>query len=209
LVLFPVPFSSFPLSSPPPPPPPLSPPSPPPPPFPSFFFFCPFTDVPIGVDKFLNLSEIKHNPFRYRFAKVFGEAPISSLVEPPQATKLTREQLLKSAQDVVDVVVPFDAFLKFLSACSYRSDLSTKTRLAFSLYDFDQDGSISTLDIECMLVLALGNTQLHTAQYKQIAHEVMSEVDIDGNGTLTELEFSGVLSRLHDFESRMTLDIEF
>lgn len=172
-------------------------------------------DVPISGDVFIALSEIKNNPFKYRFCRVFGEFNTNTddiannNTNPSSNIKITREQLLKSSQDITNIVVTFDSFLKFLSSCSYRSDLTTKTRLAFSLYDFDQDGNISVLDIECLLVLALGQTQLHTAQYKQIAHEVMSEVDIDGNGSLTELEFSRVLSRLHDFESRLTLDVEY
>lgn len=176
-------------------------------------------ETPIDMDKFISIPELKYNPFKYRFARVFAEVQ-EGHADPNSPTnnkhgaiekrqKLTREQLLTASQDLAGMVMTFDGFLKFLSAVSYRSDLTTKTRLAFSLYDFDQDGNISTLDIECMLVLALGESQLHDAQYKQIAQEVMSEVDIDGNGTLTELEFSRVLSRLQDFEARMTLDIHF
>lgn len=180
-------------------------------------------NTPITMEKFLSIPEIRFNPFRFRFARVFGDFEsdlgddsdaIAKLANSPRGAvspknKLTREQLLKASQDLEGMVMTFDGFLKMLSTCSYRSDLNSKSRLAFSLYDFDQDGDISTLDIECMLTIAMGESQLHPAQYSQIAQEVMSEVDIDGNGTLTELEFGRVLVRLQDFESRMTLEVEF
>eukprot|EP00461_Guttulinopsis_vulgaris_P003908 UN03909 len=84
-----------------------------------------------------------------------------------------------------------------------------KTRLAFAIYDFDGDGYINVLDIECMLNVALGATALHNQQYRQIAYEVMSEVDVDNSGTLTEVEFQRVVARLQDFVTRLTVDIQF
>lgn len=111
------------------------------------------------------------------------------------------------AQNIHNYTIHFDSFLKLINAFSYRSDNATKIHLAFLLYDFDEDSSISAIDIECMLHVALGDAGLHPQQYQQIASEVMDEVDIDGNRCLNEIEFSRVLARIPDISTRLTVEI--
>ena len=111
-------------------------------------------------------------------------------------------------QDITNYTMHFDSFLKLVNAFSYRSDTNAKIHLAFLLYDFNEDSFISNVDIECMLHVALGEAALHPQQYQQISSEVMEEVDLDGNRTLNEIEFSRILGRIPDMAERLTVDID-
>lgn len=177
-------------------------------------------DRSITLKPLIEMPEFEHNPFKYRIARIFSEREISEAdMQTPteqhrtlntQANNsLTRDHILAQSQIIEGYTMSLDSFFKLMSAFSYRADLHMKTRLAFAIYDFDCDGYINYNDIECMLILALGHNAFQTQQFKQIAYEVMSEVDVDNSGTLTEIEFSRVVTRLADFTSRLTVDIHF
>lgn len=112
---------------------------------------------------------------------------------------MSRDSLLAHSQDVSAYMCPFPIFLAMLSDFSPRAPFTAKAHVAFELFDFTEDGVLSTTDVECVVELSIGKGALQPPQIAKIAAEVIEEADMDGTKQLTEPQFHRLLKRMPDF----------
>lgn len=113
------------------------------------------------------------NPFRERIHKVF-------------------------CSDETDGRVSFDDFLDFLSVFSPDATREVKCYTAFKIYDMDDDGYISRSDMK-QVIKAITGSELLDNEIEAIAGKILEEVDIDGDGEFSYVEFDQIISRAPDF----------
>ncbi|XP_066525211.1 calcium and integrin-binding protein 1 [Hoplias malabaricus] len=134
----------------------------------------------IPMSKILTLPELKSNPFRQRICHVF------------------------STSDAKDGSLSFEDFLDLLSAFSDSATLEIKSHYAFRIFDFDDDGTLDTADLEKLVNCLTGetdDTKLTQEEMKQLISNILEESDIDKDGTVNLSEFQHVISRSPDFVS--------
>uniref|UniRef100_A0AAR2LB71 EF-hand domain-containing protein n=1 Tax=Pygocentrus nattereri TaxID=42514 RepID=A0AAR2LB71_PYGNA len=134
----------------------------------------------VPMNKILTLPELKSNPFRRRICQVF------------------------STSDLRDGSLSFEDFLDLLSAFSDSATLEIKSHYAFRIFDFDDDGTLDTGDLEKLVNCLTGemdNTRLTSEEMKQLINNILEESDIDKDGTVNLSEFQHVISRSPDFVS--------
>uniref|UniRef100_A0A3B5AHH4 Calcium and integrin binding 1 n=1 Tax=Stegastes partitus TaxID=144197 RepID=A0A3B5AHH4_9TELE len=120
------------------------------------------------------------NPFRQRICQVF------------------------STSDRKDGSLTFEDFLDLLSAFSDSATLEIKSHYAFRIFDFDDDGTLDTGDLEKLVNCLTGETdetRLTTDEMRQLINNILEESDIDKDGTVNLSEFQHVISRSPDFVS--------
>ncbi|KAG9281069.1 calcium and integrin-binding protein 1 [Astyanax mexicanus] len=134
----------------------------------------------VPMTKVLTLPELKSNPFRKRICNVF------------------------STSDVKDGSLSFEDFLDLLSAFSDSATLEIKSHYAFRIFDFDDDGTLDSGDLEKLVNCLTGETEdtrLTSEEMKQLINNILEESDIDKDGTVNLSEFQHVISRSPDFVS--------
>ncbi|KAL7858294.1 hypothetical protein AOLI_G00183960 [Acnodon oligacanthus] len=134
----------------------------------------------VSMNKILTLPELKSNPFRRRICQVF------------------------STSDLRDGSLSFEDFLDLLSAFSDSATLEIKSHYAFRIFDFDDDGTLDTGDLEKLVNCLTGETEdtrLTPEEMKQLINNILEESDIDKDGTVNLSEFQHVISRSPDFVS--------
>ncbi|XP_008274092.1 calcium and integrin-binding protein 1 [Stegastes partitus] len=137
-------------------------------------------DTRVPMEKILTLPELKSNPFRQRICQVF------------------------STSDRKDGSLTFEDFLDLLSAFSDSATLEIKSHYAFRIFDFDDDGTLDTGDLEKLVNCLTGETdetRLTTDEMRQLINNILEESDIDKDGTVNLSEFQHVISRSPDFVS--------
>lgn len=122
-------------------------------------------------EAFCMIPEVFLNPFSERIAHVFSNE---------------------------EAKVTFTDFVDFLSVFSEDATPSVKIFYAFLIYDFDGDEYIGRGDME-KLVDCLVSTNLSSQEKKMIVDSVFAEADIDGDESLSYVEFEHILSRCPDF----------
>ncbi|XP_030645755.1 calcium and integrin-binding protein 1 [Chanos chanos] len=134
----------------------------------------------VPMSKILMLPELKSNPFRERICQVF------------------------STSDVKDGSLSFEDFLDLLSAFSDSATLEIKSHYAFRIFDFDDDGTLDSSDLEKLVNCLTGDTddtRLTAEEMRQLISNILEESDIDKDGTVNLSEFQHVISRSPDFVS--------
>ncbi|XP_072526164.1 calcium and integrin-binding protein 1 [Salminus brasiliensis] len=134
----------------------------------------------VPMSKILTLPELKSNPFRKRICNVF------------------------STSDQKDGSLSFEDFLDLLSAFSDSATLEIKSHYAFRIFDFDDDGTLDSGDLEKLVNCLTGETEdtrLTSEEMKQLINNILEESDIDKDGTVNLSEFQHVISRSPDFVS--------
>lgn len=134
----------------------------------------------VPMEKILTLPELKSNPFRKRICQVF------------------------STSEVKDGSLTFEDFLDLLSAFSDSATLEIKSHYAFRIFDFDDDGTLDSGDLEKLVNCLTGetdDTRLTPEEMRQLINNILEESDIDKDGTVNLSEFQHVISRSPDFVS--------
>ncbi|KAI2648615.1 Calcium and integrin-binding protein 1 [Labeo rohita] len=132
----------------------------------------------VTMEKILTLPELKSNPFRKRICHVF------------------------STSDMKDGSLSFEDFLDLLSAFSDSATLEIKSHYAFRIFDFDDDGTLDSRDLEKLVNCLTGetdDTRLTAEEMRQLISNILEESDIDKDGTVNLSEFQHVISRSPDF----------
>ncbi|KAG7267575.1 hypothetical protein CRUP_005995 [Coryphaenoides rupestris] len=133
----------------------------------------------VPIDTLLTLPELKSNPFRNRICRVFSSSE-------------SKDSLT------------FEDFLDLLSAFSDSATLEIKSHYAFSIFDFDEDGTLDEVDLEKLVNCLTGETdetRLTPQEMRQLIKNILEESDIDKDGTVNLSEFQHVISRSPDFVS--------
>ncbi|KAI1904112.1 hypothetical protein AGOR_G00002340 [Albula goreensis] len=134
----------------------------------------------VPMDKILTMPELKSNPFRKRICNVF------------------------STSELKDGSLTFEDFLDLLSAFSDSATLEIKSHYAFRIFDFDDDGTLDSGDLENLVNCLTGetdDTRLTPEEMRQLISNILEESDIDKDGTVNLSEFQHVISRSPDFVS--------
>eukprot|EP01017_Pseudomicrothorax_dubius_P041568 TRINITY_DN6661_c0_g2_i3.p1 TRINITY_DN6661_c0_g2~~TRINITY_DN6661_c0_g2_i3.p1 ORF type:complete len:170 (+),score=50.72 TRINITY_DN6661_c0_g2_i3:40-549(+) len=113
------------------------------------------------------LPEISKNPLGHRIVKTLTS------VDQPDA-------------------VEFDKFIKALSVY-HSNDTEGKLQLLFWIYDVDEDGAISLVDLYSVLK-SLVAADLNDLQLKEIVDKTFLDADKDRDGKLNYLEFKSLLT---------------
>jgi len=88
--------------------------------------------------------------------------------------------------------VNFKQFITTLSAFHPKASVQERLRVAFRIYDMDNDGVISQRDLSQTLVLMAGNN-LTQSQLNIIAEETVKAATRDGSSAITLQHFEEVL----------------
>ncbi|KAF4081291.1 hypothetical protein AMELA_G00159610 [Ameiurus melas] len=134
----------------------------------------------VAMNKICTLPELKSNPFRKRICHVF------------------------STSELKDGSLSFEDFLDLLSAFSDSATLEIKSHYAFRIFDFDDDGTLDSGDLEKLVNCLTGesaDTRLTPEEMIQLINNILEESDIDKDGTVNLSEFQHVISRSPDFVS--------
>ncbi|NP_001290618.1 calcium and integrin-binding protein 1 [Esox lucius] len=134
----------------------------------------------VPMVKIISLPELKSNPFKKRICHVF------------------------STSDTKDGSLTFEDFLDLLSAFSDSATLEIKSHYAFRIFDFDDDGTLDSGDLEKLVNCLTGetdDTRLTPEEMRQLISNILEESDIDKDGTVNLSEFQHVISRSPDFVS--------
>uniref|UniRef100_A0A8V0X4C5 Calcium and integrin binding family member 1 n=1 Tax=Gallus gallus TaxID=9031 RepID=A0A8V0X4C5_CHICK len=120
------------------------------------------------------------NPFQHRICHVF------------------------STSEDGDDSMSFEDFLDMLSVFSDAATSDIKSRYAFRIFDFDDDGVLDGKDLEKLVNCLTGQgeeARLSSIEMEQLIRNVLEESDIDKDGTINLSEFQHVISRSPDFVS--------
>ncbi|KAI9136069.1 calcium and integrin binding 1 [Paraphysoderma sedebokerense] len=130
----------------------------------------------LTTEQFVNINELRINPFRHRIAEVFANE---------------------------DGILLFEDFLDFLSIFSDEATRDVKSFYAFQIYDFNNDDYIDGQDMYDMVKLQVGD-ELSEDEIRTIVTKMVEETDIDGDGRLSYVEFEHVVARCPDFVKGQT-----
>lgn len=127
----------------------------------------------LSKQQIMNLPELKVNPFSERICEVFSSSG--------------------------DGRISFEDFLDFVSVFSETASRGVKIEYAFRIYDFNNDGLISSHDLFEIINLLTGDQKLTDEQMDQLIDNILKEGDLDGDRTLSFAEFQHVMSKSPDF----------
>lgn len=145
----------------------------------------------IKKESVIGQSEFRNNPFKHRLCEIFSSEPAGSATYGD---------------------LSFDEFVDLYNVMSPRASKEVKSQTAFRLYDFDANGYLTPEDI-ALLLKTIATTPkkkelLTESEIKDIVERVMRDCDIDGNSRLSYAEFSKVLGRIPDFETKFRIYIQ-
>lgn len=86
----------------------------------------------------------------------------------------------------------FDSFVSFLAIFAPAQNTDVKLRFAFSVFDADGDGYVTKDDLMVVLRLMMSKCT-EEAQIERVARMTIDDIDGDGDGRLSYLEFKGAL----------------
>eukprot|EP00695_Tsukubamonas_globosa_P001403 TRINITY_DN2422_c0_g1_i1.p1 TRINITY_DN2422_c0_g1~~TRINITY_DN2422_c0_g1_i1.p1 ORF type:complete len:178 (-),score=38.22 TRINITY_DN2422_c0_g1_i1:93-626(-) len=131
----------------------------------------------ITQDEFLAIPELAVNPLVQRVISVFDENR--------------------------DESVNFKEFISALSVFSPKGEKEAKVRFAFRVYDMDNDGFISNVELFNVLKMMVGSN-LTDQQLQQIVDKTLLEADEDKDGKISFAEFEKMLTNT-DLDTKMTI----
>lgn len=139
----------------------------------------------LSKEELLNLPELAANPFKERLLDVFS--------------------------DNGDGNMNFEQFLDMMSQLSSKAPLETKIDFAFKIYDFNGDGQICEKDLEQVLLFliqpAVTGTTLTSEERTQVINNVIDEMDMDDDGSISYLDFKHGMSKLNGFEESFKITL--
>lgn len=148
----------------------------------------------LDKEKFISVLQFRNNPFASRIVDIFSERG--------------------------DEKLTFDEFVDIFSVFSARATKEEKIKVAFRLYDFDDNGFIDPVDLEMvmntLLKLADDEDSERLSQEEKIC--IIQKVITEGDPSITEEdqqkhgwqnvgqisfhEFERIMQRVPDFESK-------
>jgi len=102
--------------------------------------------------------------------------------------------------------VSFKDFVKATNPFSTRARTDDKLKLAFKIYDVDNDGKIGRSDLTHILELQLGVGQCDEAEIREIVEYCVTEIDIDGDGFMSYEDFTRTVGT-SDIKAKLTFDL--
>lgn len=132
----------------------------------------------LSKEDILTLPELAANPFKERILEVFSENG--------------------------DGHMNFEQFLDMMSQLSSKAPLDTKIDFAFKIYDFNEDGQICENDLQKVILFliqpAVTGATLTSEERNQVIKNVIDEMDMDDDGSISYLDFKHGMSKLNGFE---------
>lgn len=150
----------------------------------------------------IELPELTLNPFKYRIIKVFSESKKTAKISRRISLRVQEREELKNVR------VTFLQFVRMAFAFSHRAGFHRKSKAAFKVYDFDDNGYIEIDDVVEIVRLICGDAAyLSPKQLVIIAKQILEEADDDGNFVLSEDEFRKVMMRIPEFAGKFQFNL--
>lgn len=142
-------------------------------------------DVKLKCEEILTLPELAVNPFKHRILEVFSEDGTGDMT--------------------------FEQFLDMMSQMSSKAPLDSKVEYAFKIYDFNGDGQLCGKDIE-QVILFLTNpshtgSTMSTTDREQVVQNVIGEMDMDDDGTISFMDFKHGMSKQAAFQESFKITL--
>jgi len=160
------------------------------------------------MDTNFNAEEIKR--LEKRFKKL--DLDNSGMLSVEEFMSIPELQQNPLAQRVIDIFdddgngeVDFKEFIQGVSQLSVKGDKSSKLKLAFRIYDIDNDGYISNGELFQVLKMMVGSN-LKDTQLQQIVDKTILFADKDGTGKINFEEFCEVVGNT-DVHKKMVVDV--
>ena len=150
-----------------------------------------------------------------KFKKKFNalDKDKSGTIEPDEffsVPSLAKNPLVKRVISVFDEnndgKISFQEFISGLATLSTGSSDLDKTKFAFKVYDFDNDGMISNGDLYTTLKMMVGDN-LTDIQLQQLVDRTIVQVDEDGDGMISLEEFVQMVDKL-EIAKKLTIKYE-
>lgn len=145
-----------------------------------------------------------HKRFRKLDADGNGEISREEFMAIPS---LAQNPLLGRVLEIFDTdgnqSVDFREFVKALAIFSSDCSKEEKLKFTFKIYDIDNDGFISNIDLFKTLKIMVGENLTET-QLQQIVDKTFIEADEDGDGVISYQEFSKIVES-SDFGDKLCL----
>ncbi|XP_023219709.1 calcium and integrin-binding family member 3-like isoform X1 [Centruroides sculpturatus] len=129
------------------------------------------TRLPISLIQ--SIPELENNPFSDRLCDIF-----------------TSEE---------DDCMSFEDFLDMASVLSEEAPFQTKVKYAFNIFDFDEDGMLSSNDIKELVDRLTGRNKLTEEEMNLLIDKVLEEADLDQDRMLSLAEFEHLAKKSPDF----------
>jgi serine/threonine-protein phosphatase 2B regulatory subunit len=160
------------------------------------------------MDTNFNAEEIKR--LEKRFKKLdLDNSGMLSVEEFMSIPELQQNPLVQRVIDIFDDdgngEVDFKEFIQGVSQLSVKGDKSSKLKLAFRIYDIDNDGYISNGELFQVLKMMVGSN-LKDTQLQQIVDKTILFADKDGTGKINFEEFCEVVGNT-DVHKKMVVDV--
>lgn len=160
------------------------------------------------MDTNFNAEEIKR--LEKRFKKLdLDNSGMLSVEEFMSIPELQQNPLVQRVIDIFDEdgngEVDFKEFIQGVSQLSVKGDKSSKLKLAFRIYDIDNDGYISNGELFQVLKMMVGSN-LKDTQLQQIVDKTILFADKDGTGKINFEEFCEVVGNT-DVHKKMVVDV--
>jgi len=170
----------------------------------------------LPVTTVLAMPELANNPFKYRIIRYFSKsAKQMEFLIPPHVPSNQNDipaqyytSVIQRPEMLQRMYFEFDDFINMFSVFSSRAMLDTKSAAAFGIYDFTEDRAIDVVDIQCVIMTALGSS-FSAQDTLHIARDIMQVADSDGNRQLDVLEFARILKRIPEFMANFQIDFDF
>ncbi|XP_054718627.1 calcium and integrin-binding protein 1-like [Uloborus diversus] len=135
----------------------------------------------ISTDLIKGMPEFENNPFADRICRIFSSEN--------------------------DGRWSFDDFLDMVSVFNENTPAEEKAMYAFYVYDFDEDGFLSTDDLTILFSRLAGGEKIEERDMRQVLSRILEEADLDRDGMLSPAEFKHSLMKCPDFAKSFTLRI--
>merc|ERR1712004_837674 len=166
-------------------------------------------NMPRNVSQTFTTEEIKrlHMRFKKLDKDSSGTLSVKELISLPDIPK---NQLVYRIIEILDQdgdgEIDFYEFIEGLSQFSVKGEKTKKLRFAFSIYDLDGDGVISSKDLFNTLKIMSGENltmkQLHT-----VVDKTMYEADLNNDGKISFEEFSKVVENMDEFKKMVVQNL--
>ena len=156
----------------------------------------------IPEDTKLTAQEIKR--LHKRFCKIDVDNSHTLSAEEIQAIPgLESNPLVRRVIDIFDKdnnkEIDFKEFLEGISLFIAREGIESKLKFIFKVYDIDNDGFITNIELFMVLKLMIGNN-LGDVQLQQIVDKTIQQFDLDGDGMISYEEFCEAVGNLDTYK---------
>ncbi|XP_049870452.1 calcineurin subunit B type 1-like [Pectinophora gossypiella] len=136
----------------------------------------------LSIGEFMSLPELQHNPLVHRVIDIFDTDG--------------------------DGEVDFKEFIQGMSQFCVQSDMMSKLRFVFRIYDIDKDGLISNGELFQVLKLMVGQ-HMKDSKLQQVIDKTFLLADKDEDGKISFEEFCNVVGKthMHKMNNNMVINV--